>query len=203
MALHRRLPAWTPPDAAADGASSSASGSAGSGAQHAAPPRIHRRVRYAPEGCDAPRCTVDVYVPPGLQPGGGGGGSGAPVVLFCHGGVWAAGEWRLPVPAAELPCLSARVCHRCHKPVDTCQFESQAVVGNSRLSIALYRCRAELPCSCLHVSAAGVMCLLLCQALIANQNADSALCTAAALQASRGTTVRWAPPSRASACSRS
>lgn len=58
---------------------------------------------------------MDIYLPPNIElqggqlegllsgddgqaggdngsPGGAGSGSGAPVVLFCHGGVWASGS---------------------------------------------------------------------------------------------------------------
>ena len=124
--LHRRLPAWRPAD---DGAS----GSAAAAEEHALrlEPAIDRAVRYLPQP-GPPRCVVDVYVPPpgaaaaaaaaasgrstststSSSDGGsnGSGGGGLPVVLFCHGGVWAAGEaWHYAPMAASLARLGVLV----------------------------------------------------------------------------------------------
>lgn len=80
FALHRRLPAWAPPGA-----------SAANALRPCGEPSVARGVRYVAGPAAPPRCTVDVYVPPGLEPGAA---QGAPVVLFAHGGVWAAGARR-------------------------------------------------------------------------------------------------------------
>jgi acetyl esterase/lipase len=105
MMLHRRLPAW---DAAAPAAATAAAAAPPREPAPGGEPRVHRAVPYSPAPGAPPRCIVDVYVPPGAG-GAAGEGAPAPVVLFCHGGVWAAGgrPGRAP-PSAGRACRRSR-----------------------------------------------------------------------------------------------
>ncbi|KAK9840822.1 hypothetical protein WJX81_007272 [Elliptochloris bilobata] len=66
--------------------------------------RLVRDVRYG----ERPRNVLDLYLPPTAGPTGGTGmeavpSAGAPVALFCHGGVWASGEkWHYAPMAVRL-----------------------------------------------------------------------------------------------------
>lgn len=53
---------------------------------------------------------MDVYVPEAAGPAAEGGGlSGAPVALFCHGGIWAHGErWHYAPMASRLAQVRCR-----------------------------------------------------------------------------------------------
>jgi hypothetical protein len=111
LALHRRLPPWQGAAAAAAAANDETQQTPPK--QRRGEPTIHRAVPYSPAGDLAPaspRCVVDVYVPPGLAPGAA---EAAPVVLFCHGGVWAAGAaWLLGLVHEVIESLRLCRCSR-------------------------------------------------------------------------------------------
>lgn len=70
--------------------------------------RIARGVRYGPQ----PRATLDIYIPEaGLAAAAAGQPPQHRVVLFCHGGVWAAGEtWHYAPMGCELARAGVMAC---------------------------------------------------------------------------------------------